>query len=36
MTTVFITNDLSRIAINPYLIDYAYPDLFSFTNDIIY
>ncbi len=36
MKTVFITNDLSKVYINPFLIDYVYPDLFSFANDLIY
>jgi D-glycero-D-manno-heptose 1,7-bisphosphate phosphatase len=36
MKTVFITSDLSRIQINPFIIDYTYPDLLSFTNDLIY
>lgn len=36
MKTVYITEDLSKVNINPYIIDYVYPDLLSFSNDLIY
>jgi D-glycero-D-manno-heptose 1,7-bisphosphate phosphatase len=36
MNTVFITSDLSKVQLNPFLIDYVYPDLMNFANDIVY
>jgi len=34
MKTVFITENFSIVEINPFLIDYVYPDLCSFANDL--
>jgi hypothetical protein len=36
MNTVSITSDLSKVQLNPFLIDYVYPDLMNFANDIVY